>query len=150
MFCQLCGTKIEEGDLFCRNCGETSESLTLLTDKPNLVALGAFFVGGAAAFPVVLFIIAQVLTLLDPNFRSPFTLIWLLFIVGSISSGTGAVLFREYRLTLRKLLEEREKRRVLLSDSQIRAIESGEEALPHSVVDQTTQRLRPSEIRSNK
>jgi zinc-ribbon domain len=151
MFCQLCGTKIEEGDLFCRNCGETSESLTSLADKPNLAVQGALFIGGAVAFLVALFAITQILILLDPGLRSPLTLIWILFIAGGISSGTVAVLLREYRLTRRKLIQERAKRRVLLSESQTRIIDANEaKAFPYSVVDQTTQKLTTSVIRNDK
>jgi hypothetical protein len=98
-----------------------------------------------------LFAITQILILLDPGLRSPLTLIWILFIAGGISSGTGAVLLREYRLTRRKLIQEREKRRVLLSGTQITAIEATEaKAFPYSVIDQTTQKLTTSVIRNDK
>lgn len=143
MYCQLCGNIIEEGDLFCRNCGETSKSLTLIADRPNFVAQGAFFIGGVLGFAILFFIITQILVALDPTIRSPILAIWILIVMGGIASGAGAILLMEYRGTRRKLLEEREKRRVLLSGGKIAVADAEEvKALQYSVIDQTTQKFK--------
>ena len=143
MFCQSCGTKIEEGDLFCRNCGETSEALTYLADKQNLLAQGGLFIAGSGAFGAVLMIVTVILFALIPALKSPETALWILLVMGSLVSGVVTVLLREYRITRRKLLEERERRRVLLSSGEINRIETEEiRGLPYSVVDQTTQKFK--------
>jgi hypothetical protein len=43
MFCHLCATKIEEGDFFCRNCGEISPVLVSTLDKRNWLATAGIF-----------------------------------------------------------------------------------------------------------
>lgn len=142
MFCHLCGSKIQEDDFFCRNCGEASVPILAELDKRHLsIAIGAFLLG-AAGFFLVVFSLITILFALLPLMKGPQTAIFILFAAGMIVSGIGVAAFREFRITKRKLQEERDKRRASLSNAVHPGLSVGQFAdFPGSVTESTTVKL---------
>ena len=141
MFCQLCGTKIEDGEIFCRTCGEMSQSIIFFEDRPNWLKRGGLFFLGVAAFCALLFAFLLIGGFFPIMGRNPELVFGILFFSCVLLSGLISVLLFETKRAHKKLNEEREKRRVAFSNKAAKQIEDTNfEAIPYSVTEHTTKK----------
>lgn len=143
MFCHLCATRIEEGDFFCRNCGEESVPVLAELNRRNWLRTVGFFTLGVVGFGAFAIMLPLLVLFLFPSMKDPLTVMWVLFILGVLVAGLGAAVLGELADTKRKLKGEREKRRTSLSRTARPAITQGQEPqMPNgSVTEPTTVKM---------
>ncbi len=149
MFCQLCGTKIVEGEFFCRNCGEISKSIIFLEDKTNWLKRIGFFSLGILGSLIIVGIFIFLINVIFSGLKSSLTALWFFFILNTLFAGLISVTLFELRKVRNKLNDEREKRRTLLYEKSPQLIEEKNfEGVPFSISEETTKKFTLEEKKS--
>jgi len=97
MYCDACGEKLNDPELFCRKCG--TESLAHLTekDRPGPVRRAGYFSLGAAAFALLFLVVISLLSTFFPTLGSPQLTLLIMFLLGAAAAGSAAVLYARTR-----------------------------------------------------
>lgn len=147
MFCHLCGNKIKEDEVFCRNCGEMTKHLS--ENEPDWLKRSGLFLLGMVGFCVFLIVFLFLIQAFLPLWKSPQTLVVLLLVSSVLLSGLTSILLFEKNRSRKKLLAERKKEQAALPKNEPRLIEEKDfEAVPISVTEFTTKELDSHKLRN--
>lgn len=142
MFCHNCATKIEDGENFCRNCGEMSVSIAAYDNEVNWFKRSGLFLLGIFSFCIFLLILTFLIETFLPSWKSPQMSILILFVSGVLLSGLTSVLLTEKKRIKKKTAETRKKKQFVVPKNEPLILEEKTfEAVPFSVTEYTTKEL---------
>lgn len=108
MYCHLCATRIDEGDYFCRNCGEASKVPYTANGETGWPSAIGYFLLGSALFAVFIFALLFLISSVFPLLPSPQLTILILFVLNTVFAGLCLSIFVNARRkeTVTKLKSE--------------------------------------------
>lgn len=144
MYCYGCGDKLNDSELFCRNCG--AESILSLTEKGRSGSLrqAGYFALGSISFVFLFLIIISFLSTFFPNLGSPQLTLLIMFVLGSTASGSAALYARGRSNRAKRVAgihgPSAYPAELVTAEPSALAAESFAR-VPESVVDRTTEKL---------
>lgn len=146
MYCYECGKKLNDPEVFCRNCG--TESIVYLGEDGRSGSLRqvGYFALGATSFALLFLVIISLLATFFPTLGSPQLTLLIMFALGAAASGSSALFYSRRRSHLvkngREIAEPSEKTAELLTAEPLALPSERFSSVPESVVDRTTDKLR--------